>query len=63
MPLTTALQYWQKQMLTANPRWPPTVRSSDAEVIESVTKTEGAVGYVSKSPALPPSVRVVTVID
>ena len=30
---------------------PPTVKSSDAEVIAAVRSTPGAVGYVSKAPA------------
>ncbi len=63
MPVATALQYWQKQMFQANPRHPPAVKGSDAEVIAFVAATEGAVGYVSKAAALPPEVRVVAVID
>jgi ABC-type phosphate transport system substrate-binding protein len=63
MPLTTALQYWQKQMFTSSPRRPPAVKGSDAEVVDFVENTEGAVGYVSRATALPPGVRVVAVID
>jgi ABC-type phosphate transport system substrate-binding protein len=63
MPVATAVQYWQQQMLRGNPLRPPAVKASDAEVIAFVAKTEGAVGYVSKAAALPPEVRAVAVID
>ena len=36
---------------------PPAVKSSDAEVIEYIKMTEGAIGYVSTTP--PPGVRVI----
>jgi ABC-type phosphate transport system substrate-binding protein len=63
MPVAAAVQYWQKQMFEANPRRPPAVKGSDAEVIAFVAKTEGAVGYVSKAATLPPEVRAVALID
>jgi ABC-type phosphate transport system substrate-binding protein len=63
MPVAAAVQYWQKQMFEANPRRPPAVKGSDAEVIAFVAKTEGAVGYVSKARALPAGVKAIAVID
>ncbi len=63
MPVAAALQYWQKQMFGGSPMRPPAVKGSDAEVIEFVEKTEGAVGYVSKAVTLPAGVRAVVVID
>ena len=42
---------------------PPKVRSSDAEVIEYVASTKGSIGYVSLSTPLPPTVRVLTLVD
>ena len=63
MPVAAAVQYWQKQMFETRPLRPPAVRGSDAEVIAFVAKTEGAVGYVSKTATLPPGVRTIAVID
>jgi len=50
-------------MFETRPLRPPAVRGSDAEVIAFVAKTEGAVGYVSKTATLPPVVRTIAVID
>ena len=36
---------------------PPAVKSSDAEVIEYIKTTEGAIGYISTTP--PPGVKVI----
>ena len=63
MPVATAVQYWQKQMFAANPLRPPAVKGSDAEVIAFVEKTEGAVGYVSKTAVLPAGVKAIAVIE
>ena len=63
MPVGTAVQYWQKQMFGANPLRPPAVKASDAEVIAFVEKTEGAVGYVSKTAVLPAGVKAIAVFD
>ena len=63
MPVAAAVQFWQKQMFETKPLRPPVVRGSDAEVIAFVAKTEGAVGYVSKTATLPPGVRTIAVID
>jgi ABC-type phosphate transport system substrate-binding protein len=58
-----AVQYWQKQMLSANPLRPPAVKASDEEVLAFVATTEGAVGYVSKAASLPAGVKAVALID
>ena len=42
---------------------PPKVRSSDAEVIDFVAKTQGSIGYVSLSTPLPPTVRALVLVD
>jgi ABC-type phosphate transport system substrate-binding protein len=63
MPVAAALQYWQKQMFSQSPLRPPAVKGSDAEVIAFVAKTDGAVGYVSRSAVLPPGVKAVAVIE
>jgi ABC-type phosphate transport system substrate-binding protein len=63
MPVAAAVQYWQKQMFEANPLRPPAVKGSDAEVIAFVAKTEGAVGYVSKTATVSPGVKAIAVVD
>jgi ABC-type phosphate transport system substrate-binding protein len=63
MPVATVLQYWQKQMFDTRPLRPPLVKASDAEVIAFVSRTTGAVGYVSGGAALPPGVKALAVID
>ena len=42
---------------------PPAVKSSDEEVVAYVAETEGAIGYVSLAAALPPTVKVLTIVD
>lgn len=42
---------------------PPPVKSSDADVIEYVASTEGAIGYVSASTPVPASVKALQVVD
>jgi len=63
MPLSTVLQYWQKEMFGTSPRHPPLAKPGDAEVIAFVAKTPGSVGYVSVGATLPSSVRAVEVVD
>lgn len=63
MPVSTALQYWQKEMFATPPLRPPAVKGSDAEVIAFVGSTPGAVGYVSASAALPGEVKRLAIID
>jgi ABC-type phosphate transport system substrate-binding protein len=63
MPVTAAVQYWQKEMLSGSPLRPPSVKGSDAEVIAFVASREGAVGYVSRGAALPPGVKAIDLIE
>jgi ABC-type phosphate transport system substrate-binding protein len=42
---------------------PPPVKSSDADVIEYVASTEGAIGYVSASTPVPASVKALQVVN
>jgi ABC-type phosphate transport system substrate-binding protein len=63
MPVATVVQYWQKQMFATNPIRPPAVKSSDAEVIAFVARTEGAVGYVSNAATLPADVKALAIIE
>jgi len=63
MPVSTALQYWQKAMFATPPQRPPAVKSSDAEVIAFVASTSGAVGYVSPRASLPPGVKALSLAD
>jgi ABC-type phosphate transport system substrate-binding protein len=53
--------YWRQRM--ASGMVPPKVKSSNEEVISFVASTGGAVGYVSADATLPPSVKVLTIID
>lgn len=63
MPVSTALQYWQKQMFATPPQRPPAVKASDAEVIAFVASTSGAVGYVSPQASLPAGVKALSLVD
>jgi ABC-type phosphate transport system substrate-binding protein len=63
MPVSTVLQYWQKQMFATPPLRPPAVKGSDAEVMAFVASTPGAVGYVSAGAALTDAVKAVAVTD
>jgi ABC-type phosphate transport system substrate-binding protein len=52
--------YWMNQTLSgAEP--PPSVRSSDREVLEAVKSEPGAIGYVSAEVRLPAEVKAVKV--
>jgi len=42
---------------------PPPVKQNDADVIEYVAKTEGAIGYVSVDSTVPDTVKTLSVID
>jgi ABC-type phosphate transport system substrate-binding protein len=42
---------------------PPPVKKSDAEVIEYVARTKGAIGYVSLGAVVPAAVKTVSIID
>lgn len=63
MPVSTVLQYWQKQMFATPPLRPPAVKGSDAEVMAFVGSTPGAVGYVSAGAALTNEVKPLAVTD
>jgi ABC-type phosphate transport system substrate-binding protein len=64
MPVMGVVQYWGKQLTSmATSMRPPTVKASDDEVLTYVSKTSGAVGYVSTGAALPPGVKAVTIVD
>jgi ABC-type phosphate transport system substrate-binding protein len=62
-PVAQVVQYWQKQMFASRPLRPPSVKDGDAEVIDFVAKTAGAVGYVSRGTVLPPEVRTLALVD
>lgn len=42
---------------------PPVVKSTDEEVIAHVAENEGAIGYVSAGVPLPPTVKVLDIIE
>ena len=64
MPVMAVVQYWGKQLAAmATSVRPPTVKSSDGEVLVYVAKTSGAVGYVSSGATLPPGVKAVTIVE
>jgi len=64
MPVMAVVQYWGRQLVSAaSSVRPPTVKSSDDEVLVYVAKTSGAVGYVSSGTALPPGVKAVTITE
>jgi len=65
MPVVAVLQYWQKQLLSpaTTPVRVPLVKGSDEEVLAFVATTAGSVGYVSTGATVPPSVKVVRLID
>jgi ABC-type phosphate transport system substrate-binding protein len=65
MPAAAVVQYWQRRILadTSVVTQLPSVKSSDTEVLASVTKTRGSVAYVSAGTALPDGVRALTVVD
>lgn len=63
MPVAAVVQYWQRQLMSANAPRLPIVKSSDEEVLAYVAKTRGAVSYVSAGRSLPSGVKVLAVID
>lgn len=54
--------HWRKRMVEAR-EFPPPVKASDAEVIASVAKDAGGIGYVSAATDLPATVKAVKVVD
>lgn len=59
MSVVSVRMYWTRTMVSDH--FPPTVRSSDEDVIAFVGARSGSVGYVSADAVLPDSVHVVTV--
>lgn len=55
------MSYWQQQLLAGGER-PPAVKGSDAEVLEFVRSTPGAIGYVSAAADIE-NVKVLRVVD
>jgi ABC-type phosphate transport system substrate-binding protein len=53
--------FWNRRMATGVT--PPPVKQSDAEIVEYVAATPGAIGYVAAATPLPDSVREVAIID
>jgi ABC-type phosphate transport system substrate-binding protein len=64
MPVMAVVQYWGRQLASpaASVRL-PAVKESDEDVLVYVSKTSGAVGYVSTGTALPTGVKAVTIIE
>jgi ABC-type phosphate transport system substrate-binding protein len=56
------MSYWQQQLLRGGER-PPAVKPSDAEVLEFVAKTRGAIGYVSAEAEALEGVKVLEVVE
>ena len=52
-------QHWLRSASVE--RRPPITKASDAEMIEDVAGSSGAIGYVSGRTPVPPTVRVVSV--
>ncbi len=59
MSVVSVRVYWTRTMVTDH--FPPTVRSTDEDVIAFVGARTGSVGYVSADAVLPDTVHVVTV--
>ena len=59
MSVVSVRMYWTRTMVSDH--FPPTVRSTDEDVIAFVGARTGSVGYVSEDAVLPDSVRAVTV--
>ncbi len=54
-----AVQNYWMQRISSRQGWPPTVKTSDGDVMAYVAATPGAIGYVSSGAALDPGVREV----
>ena len=61
VPVAGVQRFWQAKIMKGIT--PPPVKSSDADVVEYVAMTKGAIGYVSTSVPVPTSVKVLAVID
>jgi ABC-type phosphate transport system substrate-binding protein len=54
--------YWQQQIFAGRAA-PPPVRDTDARVVEFVSATPGAIGYVSAGHALPKGVKALAMSE
>ena len=61
VPIDGVPRFWHAKIMRGIS--PPPVKSSDAEVVEYVATTEGAIGYVSVDAAVPATVKELDVID
>lgn len=61
MPVDGLQRYWNARIMKG--MMPPPVRETDGDVVEFVARTKGAIGYVSSTLPLPPTVKVVAVTD
>jgi hypothetical protein len=62
MPIGSVQAVWIQQF-RVHGRLPPPVRESDEQVIAFVSRTPGAIGYVSTDAAVGDSVRVLSLVD
>ena len=60
-PPEALLQFWDQQVIYGR-GWPPQTAQSDAEVVEYVARTPGAIGYVHASARLA-GVKPLTLVD
>ena len=60
--VTAIKAYWQQQIFSGRGT-PPVEVPSDAEMISTVSKTAGAIGYVAAGTSLPDGVKVVRVTE
>lgn len=60
-PIDGITAIWHQKM--RNGVTPPPVKSSDEDVIDYVASTKGAIGYVSRTAALPTTVKPVDIVD
>lgn len=54
-----AVQAYWMQRISSRQGWPPTVKTTDGDVMAYVAATPGAIGYVSSGATLEPGVREV----
>lgn len=60
---SAVLQYWQSQIQRGTGVRPPSVKKSDAEMIEWVGETVGRIGYVTPGAPLGEQVKAVSVLE
>lgn len=54
--------YWQRRV-AADRVFPPPIKGTDKEVLDYVSATAGAIGYVGPDVAIPETVRTLAVVD